>query len=85
MSRRIGETGVPAARMARLWSAAVLAAVAAWGVKLFAPTATGALAQSVSPGWIPLIRGALVLPVYGAVFLLLTFAFGVPMAAFRRR
>jgi len=85
MSRRIGDTGVSAARMTRLWLAAALAAAAAYGVKLLAPTSTGTLAHTVSPGWIPLIRGALVLPVFGGIFLLLTFAFGVPIAALRRR
>ncbi len=84
MSRRIGPTGVPPARMARLWLAAIVAAAAGYGVKLIAPTLTGALARAVSPGWIPIVRGALVLPVFGAVFLLLTIVLGVPIAALRR-
>ena len=72
MSRRIGWTGVPFSRMARLWSAAGIAAAVGYVVKWF------------TPGWNPLIRGAVVLPVFGGAFLLLTVLFGVPIAALRR-
>lgn len=72
-NRRIGETGVPISQTIRLWAAAVVASVPALLLKLYIPITQ------------PLIRGAAVLPVFGVTFLLLTFVFGVPIAAFRRK
>jgi putative peptidoglycan lipid II flippase len=72
-NRRVGRTGVPASHMLRLWAAAIVAALPAFLLKTHFPITQ------------PLIRGAIVLPVYGGVFLLLTFALGVPIASFRRR
>jgi putative peptidoglycan lipid II flippase len=66
LNRRIGQTGAPAALIARLWIAAVLAAAASWGVKL----AIGARG--------PMITAAIVLPVYGAVYFGATWLLGVP-------
>jgi putative peptidoglycan lipid II flippase len=69
---RIGRTGVPVSYMLRLWGAALLAAVPAFLLKQHI-----ALTQ-------PLLRGAAVLPVFGGAFLLLAFAFRLPIAGFRR-
>jgi putative peptidoglycan lipid II flippase len=65
VSRRIGSRASSASRLLLLWSAAVLAAGAAWGVRLV----TGELH--------PIARGALVLPAFGAAYLGLTLAFGI--------
>lgn len=70
---RVGRTGVPASHMIRLWSAAILAAVPAFLLKGQIPITR------------PLVRGMLVLPVYGGAFLLLTLLLGVPIVALRRK
>jgi putative peptidoglycan lipid II flippase len=70
---RVGSTGVPQSDMLRLWAAAILAAAPAF------------LLKSQISITRPLIRGALVLPLFGGVFLLLTVLFRVPMAALRRK
>ena len=85
MNHRIGRTGVPAARMTRLWFAASAAAILAFAVKrLFTPALASAALRVASPGWIPILRGAMVLPVFGGAFLLLTVLLGVPISALRR-
>jgi putative peptidoglycan lipid II flippase len=57
LNARVGATGVKGSYLARLWLAAGVGAIAAWAVKLALPPLD------------PLLRGALVLPVFGAVFL----------------
>ena len=69
LSRRIGPAGVPAAFLGRLWLAAAVAAAAAWGMKLVLPAGS------------PLLTGALILGVYGCVYLATTAAVRVPHAA----
>jgi putative peptidoglycan lipid II flippase len=69
MNARIGRTGLPAAYVAKLWSAAAVAAAAGWGVKLALPALH------------PIVAGALVLLPYGLVFLSVTLALRVPEAA----
>ena len=61
LNRRIGPTGIPAALLGKLWGSAALAAAAAWGVKL-------AIGMDR-----PIVDGLIILGVYGALYLLLTF------------
>jgi putative peptidoglycan lipid II flippase len=56
LNARIGATGLDAAYMMKLWTAAIAAAAAAWGVRLLAPSLHPALAAAV------------ILIPYGAVF-----------------
>jgi hypothetical protein len=58
--------------MMKLWSAAVVAGAVAWSVKL------------ALPPLYPLLRGMVVLPVFGIVYLAAAFLMRVPMPAFRR-
>jgi putative peptidoglycan lipid II flippase len=69
MNGRIGQTGLPAAYMAKLWGAATAAATAAWAVKLALPELH------------PIVTGILVLGTYGAVFFAMTFAMRIPEAS----
>ena len=74
INRRIGVTGLPAAFVMRLWSAALLGAAAGWGIRL----ALGALD--------PLLIGVVVLVPYGLVYFAATWLLGVEECAslFRR-
>jgi putative peptidoglycan lipid II flippase len=72
LTRRIGSTGMTAARGAKLWASALAAATAAWAVRLALPPVG------------PLVRGALLLPVFGLVYLGAALALRVPVAAFLR-
>ena len=65
LNRRIGPTGIPAPLVAKLWGSAVLAAAAAWGVKL-------AIGMHR-----PVVDGLLILATFGALYLALTFLLGV--------
>ena len=58
INRRIGSTGVAPSHMARLWAAGLIAAATAWAVKLALPPLDA------------IIRGALVLGVFGLSYLL---------------
>jgi len=69
MNARIGRTSLAFGYTLRLWVAALLAAAAAWGVKLAAPW----------PG--PIVTGAVVIGVYGLVYFGTTFALRVPEAS----
>jgi putative peptidoglycan lipid II flippase len=68
MNARVGHTAIPPGLLLRLWTAAVLAALAGWGVKLWLP-----LAQ-------PIARAVAILGPYGVVYLGLTILLGVPDA-----
>src|SRR5262249_47043518 len=68
MNRRIGATGVPRRLVATLWAAAIAGAAAGWGMRLY------------GPGVSSFVTRALVLGVFGAVYLLMTLALGVPEA-----
>jgi putative peptidoglycan lipid II flippase len=57
LNRRIGDTGLPAAFLAKLWAAAAAAAAAAWGVKF----AAGALG--------PIPSAAAILTSFGLIYL----------------
>jgi putative peptidoglycan lipid II flippase len=72
VNRRVGFTGLTASRGARLWSAAIIGAAVAWGARWLLPPVD------------PLIRGAVVLPVFGAVYLGVAAAAGVPIPGLRR-
>jgi putative peptidoglycan lipid II flippase len=72
LNRRAGPTGLPAAYAARLWAAAIAGAAAAWAVKLALPATD------------PILRAALVLPVFGGTFIGVAWLMGVPMARWRR-
>jgi putative peptidoglycan lipid II flippase len=69
LNRRIGPSGLPVSLGLRLWGAAVLAAAVAW------------LVRPVLPGNQPLLTAAVVLTVYGGLYLLGTTALGVDEAA----
>lgn len=69
LTRRIGRTGVEVAAFARLWTAALLAAGAALGTKL----ALGELMH-------PVLRGVVVLGVFGTIYGGIAWALGVPEA-----
>ncbi len=74
LNRRIGVTGVPAGLVATLWGAALAAAAAGWGMRVYGVGAS------------TFISRALILAVFGVVYLLATLALGVPEARslFRR-
>jgi putative peptidoglycan lipid II flippase len=69
LNRRIGQTGLPASLVARLWTSAAVAAAAGWGVKLV-----------VGEGHHILFGGA-ILGVYGAVYLAAAYLLGVEECA----
>jgi putative peptidoglycan lipid II flippase len=69
LNARIGATGLAAAYMMKLWTAAIAAAAAAWGVRLLAPPLHPALAAAV------------ILIPYGAVFLGGTLLMRLPEAS----
>lgn len=72
LNGRIGRTGLHASYVTRLWTAAILAAAAGFAVKLLLPPVH------------PLLRGAIVLPAFGAMYFGAAFLLRVPMPAFRR-
>jgi putative peptidoglycan lipid II flippase len=69
LAARVGTTGVPARLLATLWIAAALAGTAGY--------AMGQALASAHPIW----RAAAVLPVYGAIYLMVTTAAGIGEAA----
>lgn len=71
LNHRIGTTGVAPSYMARLWTAAIAAAAIGFAFKLLAPSN-------------PLIRGAIVIPSFGAAYLAAAFALRVPIPGLRR-
>jgi putative peptidoglycan lipid II flippase len=73
LTRRIGPTGLPASFMARLWTAACLAGAA------------GFTAKTVLPWSNPLVRGGMVIPVFGLVYFGVAFALRVPVMDILRR
>jgi putative peptidoglycan lipid II flippase len=68
MNRRIGATGLPAGLVATLWGAALAAAAAGWAMRVYGPGAS------------TFVTRALVLAVFGLVYLSATLALGVPEA-----
>lgn len=72
LNRRIGPTGLAAGYAMKLWSAAIISAVAAFVLKLALPPLH------------PLLRGAIILPAFGALYLGIAFALRVPVPGLRR-
>ena len=68
LNGRIGETGLPAGYVARLWMSSALGAMVGWGVKIALPVLH------------PAITAVAVLAPYGLVFLGATMALGLPEA-----
>jgi putative peptidoglycan lipid II flippase len=69
LNARIGQTGLPAEYVARLWGSALVAAAVAWAAKLAIPTVH------------PILTAALVLGPYGLVFLSMSLALRIPEAS----
>ena len=65
LNRRIGQTGLPASLMFKLWTSAAIAAAAAWAVNL-----------SIHGGW-PVLRAVPVLGAYGAIYFGMAYLFGI--------
>ena len=65
MNARIGGTGVGAAYLAKLWTAALTGAAAAWAVKL-----------AIGPRH-PVLAAALILAPFGGLYLAITAMFGI--------
>jgi putative peptidoglycan lipid II flippase len=72
LNRRIGQTGLATGYAARLWIAALAGAALAWAVRLALPPLD------------PLIRGAAVLPTFGAGFLATAMLLRLPFAGVRK-
>ena len=73
LNARIGPTGLPAGYVAELWTAAVVGATVAWGVRMMLPPLH------------PIVRGAAILPAFGAGYFGVAAAFGIPIPGLRRR
>ena len=69
LNARIGRTGLPAAYVAKLWSAAIAGAAIAWAMKFAIPT------------FHPVITAVFVLGPYGLVFALVTVTLRIPEAS----
>jgi putative peptidoglycan lipid II flippase len=69
LNRRIGKTGLPASFTLRLWMSALMAAAAAWGIKMALGTAR------------PRVDGAAILAVYGVTYFAVTYALQVEESA----
>lgn len=68
LNRRIGDTGLTPGYIPRLWGVALVAAAAAWGVKV------------VLAAWPPVALAAVVFPVFGAAYLAIAHALAIPEA-----
>ena len=69
MNVRIGPTGLPASYVAKLWTAAIAGAAAAWAVKLSLPMLP------------PVVAAIFIAGPYGIVFLGMTIALRIEGAA----
>ncbi|HMG03377.1 MAG TPA: hypothetical protein VK596_09610, partial [Edaphobacter sp.] len=69
LHQRIGAVASQRSRVARLWGAAIVAALIAYGVKVVLPL------HEIR--YVSLIRGAIVLPLYGVLYLLLCRVLGI--------
>jgi putative peptidoglycan lipid II flippase len=70
LNARLGRTGLAASLVAKLWSAAAVAAAAGWSVKLLVVADAG-----------PWAAAAAILPVYGACYWGITYLLGVSQSA----
>jgi putative peptidoglycan lipid II flippase len=73
LNRRIGATGLRASYLTRLWVAGLAGAAIAWGVRLALPPIDA------------LLRGAAVLPAFGAGYLAAALILRIPLPSLRRR
>lgn len=73
LNRRVGHTGLASSYSARLWIAGIAGAAIAWGVRLQLPPLD------------PLVRGAAVLPAFGAGFFVAAMLLRVPIPGLRQR
>lgn len=81
LNRRIGATGVGAARLAKLWAAALAGAGIGWLVRMEKwPAVYGALG-----GWAPAARAAVVLGCFGLTYLGMAALLRVPIPRLRRQ
>jgi putative peptidoglycan lipid II flippase len=79
LDRRIGRTRLVSSRMARLWGAALLGALIPWAYKLW--TDKGAPILSAHDAAVQSkLMALLLLALYGATYLAMTAAFGIPEA-----
>ena len=69
LNARIGKTGLPADYVAKLWTAAIAAAAAAWTIKLWIPALP------------PVVMAILIIGSYGLVFLAMSLALRIEGAA----
>jgi putative peptidoglycan lipid II flippase len=67
LNARVGQTGLAAGYTVRLWVAAIAAAAVAYSVKILLPPLD------------PLLRGAVVLPAFGAIYIGAAFALRIPV------
>lgn len=86
LRRRVGPTGVGRTRLVKLWASALAAAACALGAKVFLLHRFGPSPAVIASwgGWLlpapalhPVLTAALLLPLYGAVYLTLTPALGI--------
>jgi putative peptidoglycan lipid II flippase len=73
LNARIGRTGLAPSYSARLWIAGIAGAAGAWGIRMALPPLD------------PLIRGAAVLPVFGAGFLAAALLLRVPIPGVKQQ
>ena len=73
LNARIGATGLRASHVARLWTAGMAAAAAAWTARLLLPPLP------------PLVRGGILLPLFGVVYLGAAVGLGLAVPGLRRR
>ncbi|MBZ5618825.1 MAG: murein biosynthesis integral membrane protein MurJ [Acidobacteriia bacterium] len=69
LNRRIGQTGLPASLVGKLWTSAAVAAAVGWGIKLFIGEHD------------PIFEGTAILAPYGLVYLGITWLFDVEECA----
>ena len=72
INRRIGPTGLPRAHAARLWLAAIVAGACAFAVR------------RMLPSFGPIVAGAIVLPLFGTLYLGLAALSGIQLPGFGR-
>ncbi len=73
LNARIGNTGLPASYVAKLWAAAIAGALAAWGLKLALPPMH------------PIIAAVVILGPYGVIYLGACTVLGIPVFSALRR
>lgn len=80
LAARIGSSGVGASRLARLWGAALAGAAAGWLVR----AQEWRILDDSGSWWSPILRGVLILGVFGLTYLAVAAALRVPIPRLRR-